>query len=283
MSHFCVLVIGDNVDGQLAPYQENNMGDCPKEFLKWRDANDKWHDTKEAALKASGKKKDEVYQENPNAKWDWYVIGGRWGGFFPLVKGGVGILGEPSTFDKMGKDQRDKKKVDQALKKHIDFQRMRDDATKRATNRYLLTKKLFGGVIPKIQKWSEYTEQVGQLYKNYDEARAAFWSQPGCKKLEKIRNERNTLGLTKEEQEHLTWLELGDYQYMMEEYVDRASKSAATTFAVIKDGKWYERGQMGWWGSVHDEKDVVKWNTEYQKLLDSVSDDTLLTVVDCHI
>jgi len=26
MSHFSVLVIGENVDEQMAPYQENNMG-----------------------------------------------------------------------------------------------------------------------------------------------------------------------------------------------------------------------------------------------------------------
>lgn len=40
MSHFTVLVIGDNVEEQLKPYQENNMGDCPKEFLKFHDKED---------------------------------------------------------------------------------------------------------------------------------------------------------------------------------------------------------------------------------------------------
>lgn len=281
MSHFCVLVIGDNIEEQLAPYQENNMGDCPKEYLKWKDCvNDKWFDTKEEALKSNGGDKEEIYQENPNAKWDWYVIGGRWSGFFPLAKDGVGLLGKQGLFDK---GPRPKGKADQALKSNIDFKKLIDEARERATNRYLITKKLFGGVIPKIQKWSEYTEQVGKLYKNYDEARTAFHSQLGCKKLEKIRNERATLNLSKEESEHLTWLELGDYQYMFEEYVDRAAKSAASTFAVVKDGQWYQRGEMGWWGTVHDEKDSAKWNEEYQKLLDSVSDETLLTVVDCHI
>lgn len=37
MSHFSVIVIGDDVDEQLAPYQENNMGDCPKEYLEFHD------------------------------------------------------------------------------------------------------------------------------------------------------------------------------------------------------------------------------------------------------
>ena len=37
MSHFTVMVIGDNPEDQLAPYQENNMGTCPEEFLEFRD------------------------------------------------------------------------------------------------------------------------------------------------------------------------------------------------------------------------------------------------------
>lgn len=26
------------------------------------------------------------YWKNPNSKWDWYQIGGRWRGFFPVKK-----------------------------------------------------------------------------------------------------------------------------------------------------------------------------------------------------
>lgn len=37
MSHFPVAVISEkleDVERLMAPYQENNMGDCPKEYLK---------------------------------------------------------------------------------------------------------------------------------------------------------------------------------------------------------------------------------------------------------
>lgn len=40
MSHFCVMTVrkkGDSLDKAMAPYQENNMGDCPKEFLVFTD------------------------------------------------------------------------------------------------------------------------------------------------------------------------------------------------------------------------------------------------------
>ncbi len=43
MSHFTVLVIGtDDVDEALAPFQENNMGDCPREYLEFHDEEDEY-------------------------------------------------------------------------------------------------------------------------------------------------------------------------------------------------------------------------------------------------
>jgi hypothetical protein len=34
---------------------------------------------------------------------------------------------------------------------------------------------------------------------------------------------------------------------------------------------------------VSDEIDQAEWNRKYSELLDSLSDDTVLTIVDCHI
>lgn len=74
MSHFTVAVITktgneQEVEQLLAPFQENNMGNCPKQYLKFNEDED--YDIDEE----TGKK---GYWENPNAKWDWFVIGGRW-------------------------------------------------------------------------------------------------------------------------------------------------------------------------------------------------------------
>lgn len=35
--HFTTIVIGDNPEDQMAPFQDNNMGDCPKEYLTFID------------------------------------------------------------------------------------------------------------------------------------------------------------------------------------------------------------------------------------------------------
>lgn len=56
-----------------------------------------------------------------------------------------------------------------------------------------------------------------------------------------------------------------------------------TAFAFLMGGKWSENGEMGWWGAVHNEKDQKSWEAELQSLVDSVPEDWHLTVVDCHI
>jgi hypothetical protein len=66
-----------------------------------------------------------------------------------------------------------------------------------------------------------------------------------------------------------------------EEYIKRHSRWS--TFAVLKDGEWYERGTMGWFGVVADEKDADAWDEQFMKLLSDLPPDTLLSVYDVHI
>jgi len=55
------------------------------------------------------------------------------------------------------------------------------------------------------------------------------------------------------------------------------------TFALIKNGKWYEIGEMGWWNIASNEKDEKQWEAEFKKLVSSLPDDTLISIYDCHI
>ena len=85
------------------------------------------------------------------------------------------------------------------------------------------------------------------------------------------------------EGKNLIFWDADEFLMSKEDYVKEYRDSAIATFAVLKDGVWYERGEMGWWGCVSDEKEKDAWNAEVSKLIDSVSDDTRITVVDCHI
>lgn len=64
---------------------------------------------------------------------------------------------------------------------------------------------------------------------------------------------------------------------------DVANLDSIVPFAVVKYGDWHERGEMGWWACVSNEKEKDVWEAEVRELLKGLPDDTLLTVVDCHI
>lgn len=113
MSHFSVAVITDKKPSKdeiaeiLAPYQENNMDDVPAQYLQFSPIDDDtlsdykdsyMNDLQECSnayikdvatfeeyMRDNGYEYDKETKEygyyyNPNAKWDWWVIGGRWSG-----------------------------------------------------------------------------------------------------------------------------------------------------------------------------------------------------------
>lgn len=54
-----------------------------------------------------------------------------------------------------------------------------------------------------------------------------------------------------------------------------------STFAVVKDGEWFESGSMGWWGIVTNENS--DWSEQFKQMWAAVPDDEIVSVYDCHI
>jgi hypothetical protein len=466
MSHFTVLVIGENPEEQLTPYQENNMEDCPKEYLEFNDVEEEYREDWEKEGRQefycssssswgqelneeafnllenkdigseiilpilerefsylqlnkyykcynSSKEKDgypekhiwikvieiiyngehpnpEVcfngvvkvklidppneikhkewyssfeefiedwggyeknengkygYWENPNAKWDWYQIGGRWNGFFKLkeklkLNDPNGIAnkygfskGEMETFIKMAKEDLEKFKeivskygatsieiqedilklvkidyadgkvgkpglfgnnphtdyngrADQVYKRDIDFETMYKESVEKATWRYETIEKFFNGTIPKIEKsWKEFMEEAEAEKITWDEARKEYHAQDSLELKKELSEKYKGTSPNKDSEEYnlLTWFQLSDYQIPKEQYVEQARNKTLSTFAVVKDDKWYEKGEMGWWGCTSNEKDQAEWDNQVNRLIKSCPDDTLFTLVDCHI
>lgn len=292
MSHFTVLLIGDNIEEQLAPFCEsldyNNEEDRP--FLEFKDDSEdliSYNENKPFEYAFEGKTPREVYPTyeaylkdwaglsekdthtgkygywyNPNAKWDWYVIGGRWPDFFKLKSKG-------SEY------------TDQAKIKDIDFDGMRKKDGQEAKKRYESVERLFGS-IPQLEKrWKDIVDKNG-AYSNMsiEDKRTLYHNQPSMKLL---KSAQISTDISKEDHDLLIWLNLEDYQVTKEDYIQKAMDGAISTFALIKDGKWFERGQMGWWGCVGNEKEESLWDTEFSNLIKDLPDETLLTVIDCHI
>ena len=89
MSHFVVAVFShepDQVDELLAPYIEQVDPDSSfAEFVE-----DDEHDLDETTGKRG-------FWHNPNARWDWYTVGGRWRGLLKLLEGKTGRYGNEYT------------------------------------------------------------------------------------------------------------------------------------------------------------------------------------------
>lgn len=204
------------------------------------------------------------YYCNPNAKWDWYSMGGRWSGFFRLKNGfpREGKLGDPGVFDNDPSEMGGGLRADQAKKGDIDFQGMREDHVKKCLEEYDEFHKIVNG--REVPNWKKLSEE----YKDdLDAAREIYNEDPVVKDL----------------YDSKFFFDLEDYLVPRFEYAKRCQNEAITAYALVKDGIWYEKGQMGWWGISSNEKDPNEWSAEFTKILDELPDDALLTIVDCHI
>lgn len=52
---------------------------------------------------------------------------------------------------------------------------------------------------------------------------------------------------------------------------------------VCPEGEWYERGRMGWWAMVSDEKPAQTWEQQFKDFIKSIDYNCLVTAVDFHI
>jgi hypothetical protein len=385
MSHFTVLVIGGRQGKQLAPFQENNMGDCPPEYLKFFSVEEecrKDYEEEECCEKniardhiilsdddfsrlqksdlsslvmnislnnpinpgkydlhaartsigdefiylkvhemigsslASMSREDEPkqiklkdkmsfieymendcgyeyndkeesfgYYENPNAKWDGYELGGRWRGFFKLKneldKETLANLAKTSSLTLQ--EIESNLKTDSAQIKHIDFNGMKTEAADQARSHYQKFLKFMGGSIPKmILTWKEAVEKHNIDGKfDRDAAQEEYNGQLAKKEFRAKQDAIESRDSEFAEFQHFVSLE--DYQISEEQYVKNAVDKSVSTFAVIKDGKWYEKGNMGWFASVSNAKEQGEWNEEFTKLLETLDEEEWLSVFDCHI
>lgn len=272
MSHYTVLIIGEKPEAQLEPFWELDLnrkdmlndkravfvpsfkiGDLEKEFKKFKEEHKKemeeakedyWERYKTCSAEywvnnwggnyLNKEKTHYGYYHNPNAKWDWHSLGGRWTGSFKLKKGCKGETGEPG----LGKEHAKGGFCDQARKGDIDF-----FPDKKEYNR-------------SIRFWELYVE--GKEPKN--------------------KNEKEII-------EH----ELYKREYFLDKFKTKERyaqlQSEFSTYAVLKDGEWFESGKMGWWGmsdATAKEEGEFKEGF-YEKWIKNLPDETLLSVYDCHI
>lgn len=303
MSHFTVVVVTatpDEVERVLAPYDENleiphteyiEPDELERAIKLYAEHPEYSVDPTDPLAVLRAYEEVEVQAEdgpdgtvlysrqstrNPNAKWDWYRVGGRWGGFFQLKEGEQAPEADASDYEfehhlngfpvpeLHGK-------ADQARKRQIDFEAMRLDACLTADADYDAFEHATRG-LETPRRWSEFLDLYGS--EQIDLARKLYREQPFIKALQDAR--------------------IGPYSDDPVEYwcatsggraafVQGKADAAGVPFALVADSAWRERGRMGWFGMASDELDPEDWNGMVARIYDQLPDDALLTCVDCHI
>lgn len=273
MSHFTVIVAGEDHENQLAPFHEYECTGNDNEYVIDVDVTDKYleyhkkYADKDQSFESYVKSDGLTFRNgrawdhtNPNAKWDWYQIGGRWTGYFKPKPdanietcgvGEPGLMTEPATNGF----------VDQIKKGDIDLDFMFSKAKSEAIKQHDKLQEATSGLeIP--PPWDEFREKHNDI----DLARD-LWSKNRW--IKAIRN----AGL---------WDDT-EFRLPREEYIQNKTWASITPFAYVQEQKWYEKGERGWWGMVSDEKDQSNWTKQFNQIFKSLPDETTLTLVDCHI
>ncbi len=214
-----------------------------------------------------------IDRTNPNKKWDWYKLGGRWTGYFTLKPGAVGIQGEPGLMTQRAAYR----KADQLRKCDIDIDAMIDTAVSKAKARYDRFAAIVGDD-PMPLSWTATRAKHGCSSDDYK-----TWPEVAIAAAKDEYNCNPVLSRIKAEREFAWDCPIDEMGCGRDEYVVRARRSVLTPFAVVHEGKWHERGSMGWFGAVSEKKDQAAWDAEFMKLFVALPDDTLLSLYDCHI
>jgi hypothetical protein len=208
-----------------------------------------------------------IDRTNPNKKWDWWVMGGRWSGMMKMNADVAPILGRPGAFD----NEAPKGHGDMAMFGDVDLVGMRAAASEDAGRVWDRAREAAGS-LPVPRLWDVVRDEIIAAGQPIDDARTIYHEQPAIKALRQAFPQQWDID---EEVKALT--------ISRDDACAAGASRALSTFAIVKDGEWHERGSMGWWGAVSGEMPESDWNKRVAELLDGLPATSWLTIVDCHI
>ena len=268
--HFPIGVItkgmpsASDIEELLAPFQENNMGTVPEEYLEFcpideDEVNDYRTEYEEKTIEKDGQERpikdvmsfheymtehvqyeyDEEtqqygYYSNPNSHWDWYQIGGRWCAEIDVPANCDCVIGEKSW----GYENEDPYKCNDLRYKKCDGARIKSM------------------VFPHCEEQKTKAARFWEIY------------------IE---------GATPQDDEEKKILE-DPFRYTKEYYLTNFKTkenyvrcmSSFSLYGYLKDGEWVEKG----WAC----RDEVEWLEKFHKaVIEGAGNDDWITIVDCHV
>lgn len=208
---------------------------------------------------------------NPNSQWDWWSIGGRWNGFFKLKQQHNLLLNNEVIAEEKGyakgesswcNEGRESQGYDIIQKRDIDLETGFDE---------VWSKKL-----KEFETYLGVKEQYPE-YKTFEVCghdRDLYWNQLLLEALKEAFKDNESYKWYPAKPESFCDGDLLAFK-------EKVKYDTFGTYAIVKDGKWIQKGEMGWFGCSSNEE--ASWETKWFELFDSVPDDHFVVLVDCHI
>lgn len=199
-----------------------------------------------------------VRRTNPNKQWDWWVVGGRYSGKLTTKSGEV---------------------VNQCQMKDLDFESMRQAVVKRRSDAV----ESAIADMPAVETlviWRKHSETITATRAAWEAAQSgksfADWLTANPDNPTTIARDKRVLNA------------LGDWgagvpDSAPDPFEWARNAPALTCWAVLKDGQWQEKGEMGWFGMAANEKPEGEWEDLVSNLVRDLPEDFFISVVDCHI
>lgn len=206
---------------------------------------------------------------NPDSKWDYWRIGGRWGGYFPYRAENARLVLSSGS----GWDSPDIPALhcDGGPKSALDLDALRQEKGAEARKTWAEFAALVAGT-PEARPWSEFVADVDAKRLSIDEARTLYHAQPRWQAIS---------------QTDFRWTDdaIGTFQQPEDRYVAIEVARAVPGYATVRtDGKWMAPGRMGWFGvSTDEESERIGYWEAANAYIESLPDTAWLVAVDCHI
>lgn len=341
MSHFTVLVLTPHdrqseLEERLQPFHEfectgtndryvldvDVTAECQEHGLDWYGLEDltitsldqldkaNTHKYGYALLDADGNLLKAVNRTNPNKKWDWWTVGGRWNGILPVKRpallpsgngdeGVAGLRGGEINFlmdlylddrprfealvARYGVEKAEeitaffalsalppRAYVNSAPLREIDWDSIKEKELAEAEKTYTTFHTRWASLPP-----AQATDKDLEKWQENVYIRAAF---PDVHDFARWNQQQPTFD---DDFFWVSWTEMQALRFLtLDAYVAQAH-SALTYALVDQNGNWLGRGEMGWFGmdSNHDQT----YDQKFWETIANTPENWYATVVDCHI
>lgn len=289
MSHFKVLVIGEDIHEQLAPFNEQPYYDdeACKPYMIWTlygKKNEYHGDTREEAEKACEDAGDIIddgpYCSNSQAKWNWYQLGSRWSGLLKYKADSTSHKnGDSSVF--FGGHPADGY-CDSVLKKDLDLEGMFAEKEKQANKWWNEAMNIFGE-LPEHKTMKQILEEFeikfGKIDKDLlNKAKEEYSIQPRVIAA-------NIAAKEKEDScfHYTTGFKADDFATSKKAFIENIKITGLSPYAIVKNKQWIPKGNTEWFGISQDHVIQDHWNNLVVKFIEELPDDARLNMVDCRI